>query len=84
MRKLTLSAEADVIEQAKRLAAEQKTSVSAMFARFIRGVARRGKSSGAIPKSSIAVRATGVVSLPRGKAPRDILVEALEEKYGCK
>jgi hypothetical protein len=32
MKKITLSAEESVIEQAKKLAAQQKTSVSAMFA----------------------------------------------------
>ena len=39
MTKLTLSVEEDVAEQAKRLAKANKTSVSAMFSRFVRSAA---------------------------------------------
>jgi len=38
MAKLTLNADREVIEQAKRLAAERRTSVSALFSRFIRAL----------------------------------------------
>jgi hypothetical protein len=84
MKKLTLSAEDDVVRQAKRLAKRNRTSVSAMFSRFVRGMARPRKAAEAIPPDSIAARVTGIISLPRGKTPRDILTEALMEKYGVK
>jgi hypothetical protein len=82
MKKLTLSADEDVVREAKRLAKRNKTSVSAMFSRFVRGMAKAGKPSKKIPPDSTAARARGFISLPKGKTPRDILTEALMEKYG--
>jgi hypothetical protein len=47
MKKLTLSAEPDVVDMAKKLAAERGTSVSAMFSQFIRvRLARSGRLPG--------------------------------------
>lgn len=83
MTKLTLSADEQVIRQAKRIAKRRGTSVSDLFSRFIRTLARnRRKQDREIPPDSIAARATGYISLPRGKSDRDILTEALMEKYG--
>lgn len=85
MKKLTLSADDEVIAQAKGIAAREGTSVSALFARFIRSIARRGKSAPSnVPPGSIAARAGGFIALPRGKTPRDVLTEALMDKYGRK
>ncbi len=81
MRKLTLSADESVIEKAKLLAKEEGTSVSAMFERFVRLLLarRRAKDQTVGP---IAQKATGMITLPRGKQARQILEEALAEKYG--
>ena len=84
MRKLTLSADEDVIRLAKRLAAREKTNVSAMFANFIRMLTRAKERLSAVPADSIAARAAGFISLPKGKTPRDVLTEALLERYGGK
>jgi len=84
MKKLTLSAEEGVIREAKRVARRNRTSVSAMFGRFVRSLAGPGKAVDDIPPDSIAARVTGVLSLPKGKTPRDVLSEALMEKYGVK
>ena len=84
MKKLTLSADEKVITQAKRLAARQRTSVSAMFARFVTSTSRRESATQEVPPDSIAARVTGVIRLPRGKSERDILTEALMDKYGVK
>jgi len=84
VRKLTLSADEDVIREAKRLARRNKTSVSAMFSRFVRGMAKSKKSRREIPVDSIVARVTGIISLPKGSTPRDVLTEALMEKYGIK
>jgi len=82
MKKLTLSAEEEVVLEAKRIAARQKTTVSAMFARYVRGLGRRNGAKDEIPADSIAARATGFLKLPKGKTPRDVLTDALLEKYG--
>jgi hypothetical protein len=84
MKKLTLSADEDVIREAKRLARRNRTSVSAMFGRFVRSLAGPRKAADDIPPDSIAARVTGIISLPKGKTPRDVLTEALMEKYGVK
>jgi hypothetical protein len=78
MPKLTLNADREVIEQAKRLASERKTSVSAMFSRFIRTLAN-GKDRGK-PLGKLARQASGVINL-KGHNPKDILADALKEKY---
>jgi hypothetical protein len=49
VKKLTLSADEDVIRDAKRLARRNKTSVSAMFSRFVRGMAKPKKARMEIP-----------------------------------
>lgn len=79
MKKLTLNADPEVIAQARRLAKQQGTSVSSMFARVIRFLARRNGERIAIGR--VTRRATGLVKLPRGKTERDVLEEALLEKY---
>jgi len=80
MKKLTLSMDEETIRQAKRLAAEQGTSVSAMFSRLVQAMARGpGKQ---IEIGPITRRATGLVKLPSDKTDREILQEALEKKYG--
>ena len=79
MKKLTLSADDEVIEQAKRIAAESGTSVSAMFQRFIRAVDGGRRRSG---RPGVMTRkATGVIALPDSRSPRQVLEEALAEKY---
>ena len=82
MKKLTLSADPEVIEEAKRLADDAGTSVSALFARFIRVLARR--RDGKRRLGPITRKASGLVAWPRGKTERDVLADALVEKYGIK
>lgn len=83
MKKLTLSADPEVIEQAKRLATESGTSISSMFERFIRLMSRKGKPRRRL--GPMTQEASGLISLPRGKTERDVLEDALAEKYGnCK
>jgi hypothetical protein len=78
MAKLTLNADAEVIDQAKRLAAERGTSVSALFARFIRALAN-GKGE-AEPLGRLTRRASGVIDL-KGRGEQDVLADALRDKY---
>ncbi len=80
MRKLTLTADEKTIALAKKIAQQNRTSVSSMFGRFVRLMA--GAKGSSAPIGPIARKATGLVSLPRGKTERDILVDALLDKYG--
>jgi len=79
MKKLTLNADPEVIEQAKRLAEESGTSVSSLFERFIRLLGRRRTSRQQLGR--ITRQASGVITLPRDKSEQDILADALAEKY---
>ena len=74
MKKLTLSVDGETIAQAKRLAAERGTSVSAMFSRLVRAMAHeKGRK---VVIGPITRRATGLVNLPRGKTDRQLVEES--------
>jgi hypothetical protein len=79
MPKLTLNADAEVIEQAKRLAAARHTSVSAMFSRFIRMLANGRNESKSLGR--LARRASGVIDL-KSRSHKEVLADALQDKYG--
>jgi len=81
--KLTLSAEKPLIEDAKRLAAGRHTSVSAMFARFLKALAKAGGET--TPElGPITRRASGIVRLPQGRSDRRLLEDALSDRYGSR
>ena len=81
MTKLPLSVEEDVVEKAKRIAKANETSVSAMFSQFVRSMAaprsRRPKIGPLTRKLS------GVVKLPPNKGYKELLTDALTDKYGA-
>ncbi len=79
MTKLTLSADDEVVAQAKWLAEESGTSVSSMFARFVKAavsVRSRCEEPGPLTR-----RATGLVTLPAGRSDRELVEEAFAERY---
>jgi hypothetical protein len=82
MKKLTLSAESEVIDMAKKLAETRGTSVSAMFSQFIRAMAGRPspRSGGIAP---ITRRLTGIARAPRRKSERQLLEDALLQRFGA-
>jgi len=80
MTKLTLSVDEEVVAEAKRIAAENNTSVSAMFSEYIRAMAREKWKD--VPIGPLTRAATGLIELPEGKTYEDVLTEALMEKYG--
>lgn len=82
MKKLTLSVDPEVIEQAKRLAKETGTSVSSLFERFVRLLVRKHAAKPGLGR--ITRQATGMFTLPPGKTEKDVLADALAEKYGIK
>jgi hypothetical protein len=80
MKKLTLTAEPEVIDMAKKLAEARGTSVSAMFRQIIRAMGdRRSRRSG--PVGPITRRLTGIAGAPRGKTDRRLLEDALLQRY---
>ena len=81
MKKLTLSADPDVIDEARELAEQTGTSVSSMFERFVRLLAvQRGAAR---PLGPITRKASGMIVLPKGRSERQIVEDALLEKHGC-
>ncbi|HTW94491.1 MAG TPA: DUF6364 family protein [Tepidisphaeraceae bacterium] len=80
MKKLTLTADPEVIDMAKKLAERRGTSVSAMFSQFVRAMAGQGPSrQGAICPATR--RLTGIARAPRRKTDRQLLEDALIHRY---
>ncbi len=80
--KLTLSVEKELVEQAKKLAKDEGTSLSSMFARFLDAVIKQRRTTTKFTPGPITRRATGLAKFPKGKSDRELLEEALAEKYG--
>jgi len=80
MTKLTLSVDETTVERAKEIAKANGTSVSAMFSQFVESMAtRRSKDDWIGP---ITRKLSGIVKLPPGKDYKELLSDALAEKYG--
>ena len=80
MKKLTLTAEPEVIDMAKKLADARGTSVSAMFSQIIRAMGGQ-PSRRSDPVGPITARLTGIARAPRGKTDRRLLEDALLQRY---
>jgi hypothetical protein len=80
--KLTLSADEDLIREAKAFASSQHTSLSALFSRLMRAMTSR--PTGSEPVGPITAKASGIISLPAGVNDRALLEDALLQKYGLK
>ncbi|MCY2927134.1 MAG: DUF6364 family protein [Planctomycetota bacterium] len=80
MKKLTLSMKDDVIKRAKWLAKQRGTSVSAMVSEYVVGATQARRKPFKV--GPITRKATGLVRLPSDKSDRDLITEALMEKYG--
>jgi hypothetical protein len=79
MAKLTLDMGPEVIVEARRLAAERGTNVSALFARFIKALASDRDQTQ--PLGMLTRRASGVIDLG-GRDHKDVLAEAIQETHG--
>ena len=80
MKKLTLTAEPEVIDMAKKLAEARGTSVSAMFSQLIAPwpISDLGISDRTGP---ITRRLTGIAKPSRGKSDRQIIEDSLLRRY---
>jgi len=80
--KLTLSAEEKVVRKARQLAKRNKTSISAMFSRWVLAMSSRQDKKRRAPLGPLTRRALGLAKLPADTSDRHLLEEALAEKYG--
>jgi hypothetical protein len=84
MTKLTLSMDKDVIATAKRIAGRHRQSVSSMLSNVVKAMAAQEKrQAGEVPPDCVTACLRGVVQLPDGKPDRDLVAEALMERYGA-
>ena len=81
MAKLTLNANPEIIEQAKRLAADNHTSVSALFSRLIKALTHQTAQRESIGK--LTRKAAGTIMLGE-QSERDVLADSLRDKYDLK
>lgn len=79
MRKLTLNADDEVIEAARRLASESGTSISSLFARFVRALDQGNRS--ALKPGRLTGQASGLMKTPHDFVEGETLSDALLEKY---
>ena len=80
--KLTLSADKKVVEEAKKIAREKNTSISAIFSNYIMTLSDLRQYDDEI--TPIARKASGIVSIPKEKSDKKLLEDALWNKYGKK
>lgn len=80
--KLTLAVEPQTIECAKKYAAKHKTSVSALFSRYINALTAQEQGGDfSIPHDSILGRVAGIAASGGTKAYDDLRYEVLAAKY---
>ena len=82
MTKLTLSADRELIREAKRLAAQEGTSLSGLFSRMLRSMARARAAHEAF--GPLTRKATGLVRLPDEAQDEQLLEDALARKHAVR
>lgn len=80
IKKLTLSANENTIKEAKRIATQKDTSVSALFARLIHTIDQAPTNT--ISLAPITLQASGIISLSTDLTDQELLENALNDKYG--
>ena len=81
MTKLTLSAETDLIADAKQWASSHRTSVSGMFARFLRSIEQIERDESA-QIGPLTRQATGLLNVPKNRSDQELLEDALFDRHG--
>ncbi len=82
MPKLTLSADQDVIERAKRLAEERGTSVSAMFSQYVEALSTAGRADSQTRRkpAPITRRLRGLAKVSPKQTDRELYEAAIAQK----
>jgi hypothetical protein len=78
--KLTLTADKELIKRAKKLAAKNGTSVSAMFSRMIIAMTHTQETQN-MP-GPLTRKATGLIHVSAAAGDEKLVEDALAEKYG--
>lgn len=81
MTKLTLSVDEAIVEKAKRHAEANGTSVSAMFSQFVQSLTNGQRAK--IRPGRLTRQASGLVRMPADADEKDVLADALIEKYAA-
>ena len=84
MSRLTLSADEEIIAKARRQAKADKTSISTMFANFIKAREAKKSSKSKPELGPLTREATGMLKVPPDFDFREALTDALIEKYESK
>jgi len=85
--KLTLTMDKELIGRAKAHAAEQNISLSSFVANYFRAATAsqsKGKKFDRSKLSPIVREALGLAKTPDNRPYKEMLIEALEEKYGLR
>ena len=80
--KLTLSIEKEIIEQAKKFAAEKKITLSKLIENYLTSLLLKNKSLDSIKISDKEIlKNAGSVSVDKSREIKDLLTDKLIEKY---
>jgi hypothetical protein len=82
MSKLTLSADRELIKEAKELAASEGTSVSALFSRLVRAMVSARLSREFV--GPLTRQASGMVRLPGAASDERLVEDGLARKYAVR
>ena len=82
MSKLTLSADRELIEEARKLAAAEGTSVSALFSRLLCALTLVRSSREVV--GPLTRKATGIIRLPGTAGDERLLEDTLALKYAIR
>lgn len=80
MATLTLSLHESVVEKARWLAKANKTTVSGLFRQFVESMA--GDSVGRAKIGPLTRKVSGILDLPPERDYKELLTEALADRYG--
>ena len=82
--KLTLSADMEIIELAREQAKREGISISAMFSNFVRAKNQKREKSkyGPLTRRMLEIGDEASRKIPKNKTDRELIEEALAEKYG--
>ena len=82
--KLTLSTEKEIIELARAQAKSEGISISAMFSNFVRAKNQKKVKAkyGPLTRRMLEIGDEFSRKIPKNKSDRELLEEALAEKYG--
>ena len=78
--KLTLTADDRVVRKAKKWAHSRKTSISALFRGYMERLVEQEKDEEGL--GPLTRQAMGLARMPQDKTDRQLIEEALTEKFG--